>query len=231
MSTAIQPLTPASTIPFLSGRLGGPFKAVQAARRTQPRTPGGTVERQEFDAQYVNRLTAGDASVERHFTAYFGEFLHIKLRRRNWSTHEIEDIRQETFLRVLQVLREKGGLEHPERLGAFVNSVCNNVVFEFCKVRARHPPLDPDGDEPIDHTIDMDGSLLAEEKKKLVRLILGELPAADRELLKMIFLEETDRDEVCRTMNVDRGYLRVLLHRALIRFKALAGKGRQSAFA
>ena len=231
MSTAIQPLTPASTIPFLSGRLGGPIQVVLAARTTQPRTPGGAVERQDFDAQYVNRLTVGDASVEQHFTAYFGEFLYIKLRRRNWSTHEIEDIRQETFLRVLQVLREKGGLEHPERLGAFVNSVCNNVVFEFCKARARHPPFDPDGNEPIDHTIDMDGSLLAEEKKKLVRAILGELPAADRELLKMIFLEETNRDEVCRTMHVDRGYLRVLLHRALIRFKALASKDRQSAFA
>ena len=224
-------MTHTSTIPFLSGRLETPFRAVQGLRMMQRGASTTTMEKQDFDAQYVDRLTAGDASVERHFTAYFGEFLHIKLRRRGWTTHEIDDIRQETFLRVLQVLRQKQGLEHPERLGAFVNSVCNNIILEFYKARARHPAIDREGNEPIDHTIDMDGSLLAEETKKTVRVILSELPEADRQLLKMVFLEEADRGEVCRIMNVDRGYLRVLLHRALNRFKDLANRGRASAFA
>jgi len=207
---------------------------VRGALTTLRRPSGTTLEKQDFDAKYVNRLTEGDASVERHFTAYFGQFLGIKLRRRGWTTEEIEDTRQETFLRVLQVLRQKGGLEHPERLGAFVNSVCNNIILEFYRTRARHPGFDPDGlagNEPIDHTIDLDGSLLAEENKKMVRVILNELPAADGKLLRMVFLEEADRDEICRTMKVDRGYLRVLLHRALMRFKALANKSQQSAFA
>jgi RNA polymerase sigma-70 factor, ECF subfamily len=236
MEIANEPVTVThvSTIPFPSGRLGPPCRAVQGAAAMQRRASGTTVEKQDFDAQYVSRLTEGDASVEQHFTVYFGEFLGIKLRRRGWATHEIDDIRQETFLRVLQVLREKRGLEHPERLGAFVNSVCNNIILESFKARARHPGFDPDGparNEPIDHTVDLDGSLLAEENTKMVRVILGELPEADRKLLRMIFLDETDRDEVCRIMNVDRGYLRVLLHRALMRFKALADKRKQSAFA
>ena len=51
----------------------------------------------------------------------------------------IEDIRQETFLRVLVTLRRKHGLEHPERLGAFVNSVCNNVFLEYLLVA--HPSV------------------------------------------------------------------------------------------
>jgi RNA polymerase sigma-70 factor, ECF subfamily len=231
MGIASNPITHTSTIPFLSGRLGAPCRVIPGARKTRRGTSGTTMERQDFDAQYVSRLTEGDASVEHHFTVYFGEFLLIKLRRRGWTTEEIEDIRQETFLRVLQVLRQKRGLEHPERLGAFVNSVCNNIILEFYKARARNPAFDTEGDEPIDHTIDMDGSLLAEEKQKMVRVVLGELPEADRKLLRMIFFEEADRDEVCRSMNVDRGYLRVLLHRALIRFKTLARKGKQSAFA
>lgn len=192
----------------------------------QRRASACAMEKQDFDAQYVIRLTEGDASVERHFTVYFGEFLRIKLHRRGWSAHEIEDIRQETFLRVLQVLRQKQGLEHPERLGAFVNSVCNNIILEFYKARARHQGFDLAENEPIDHTIDLDGSLLAEENKQMVRTVLGELPEADRKLLKMVFFEEADRDEICRTMNVDRGYLRVLLHRALTRFKTLANRGK-----
>ena len=224
-------ITHTSTIPFLSGRLGAQCRAVKGPRTVQRCTPTTTMEKQDFDAQYVSRLTEGDASVEHHFTMYFGEFLRIKLRRRGWAGDEIEDIRQETFLRVLQVLRQKKGLEHPERLGAFVNSVCNNIVLEFYKTRARHPSFDPAANEPIDRTIDMDGSVLAEENKKMVRVILGELPEADRQLLKMVFLDQADRDEVCRIMNVDRGYLRVLVHRALMRFKVLANRGKASDFA
>jgi hypothetical protein len=38
--------------------------------------------------------------------------------------------------------------------------------------------------------------------------------------LHWLFFEECDKDEVCRRLNIDRGYLRVLLHRAKLRFKA-----------
>ena len=216
--------THSSTIPVRCGRLGAPQGNVTSTHERRHRTPAVTMEKQDFDAEYVTRLTEGDSSVERHFTTYFSEFLNIKLRRRWFDTSEIEDIRQETFLRVLQALRQKRALEYPERLGAFVNSVCNNIIFEFSKARARHPSFDPAEYEPIDHTIDMHGSLVAEENKKRVRLVLNELPEGDHKLLKMVFLEEMDRDEICRVMNIDRGYSRVLLHRALVRFKELAVK-------
>ena len=39
-------------------------------------------------------------------------------------------------------------------------------------------------------------------------------------VLKAVFLEERDRDEVCREFGVDRSYLRVLLHRAKQEFKS-----------
>jgi RNA polymerase sigma-70 factor, ECF subfamily len=46
----------------------------------------------------------------------------------------------------------------------------------------------------------------------------------DRELLRAIFLEEGDKDEVCRRFGVDRDYLRVRLHRAKERFRLLYQK-------
>ena len=52
-----------------------------------------------------------------------------------------------------------------------------------------------------------------------VREILLDLPARDRSLLKAVFLDERDRDEVCREFGVEREYLRVLLHRAKQEFK------------
>lgn len=206
------------------------FASPVAASRTRPvycglagrALAGRAVERYEFDAQYVQRLTEGEPSVEQHFTSYFAPLIRIKLRGRGWMPHDIEDITQDTFLRVLQTLRQKGGIEHPERLGAFVYSVCHNVTLEFHRARERHPIADPDRPETADETIDIHGGLVTEERKKLVRLVLDGLPAPDRDLLRMTFMEEASREEICAKMNVDRGYLRVLLHRARGRFKALA---------
>jgi RNA polymerase sigma-70 factor (ECF subfamily) len=55
--------------------------------------------------------------------------------------------------------------------------------------------------------------------KEKVREILLKLPQRDRSLLKAVFLDERDRDEVCRQFGVEREYLRVLLHRAKQEFK------------
>jgi RNA polymerase sigma-70 factor (ECF subfamily) len=51
------------------------------------------------------------------------------------------------------------------------------------------------------------------------------MPRRDRDLLRAIFFEEKDKDSVCREMGVDREYLRVLVHRAKDKFKALYEKG------
>ena len=80
---------------------------------------------------YIGRLVAEDSLTERHFTQYFGELLSLKLRGRLSSPAAIEDVRQETFVRVLTTLKQRGGLDRPETLGAFVNTVCNNVLFEL----------------------------------------------------------------------------------------------------
>lgn len=63
------------------------------------------MEFQLFTSEYVQRLTGGDSEIERHFTNYFSELLQIKLRRSLRSSQSIEDIRQETFLRVFSALR------------------------------------------------------------------------------------------------------------------------------
>ena len=186
------------------------------------RTYGYPVFRQEFDAEYVERLSAGDEAIEEHFTAYFEGLLRVKLSRRGWSGHDVEDMCQETFLRVLQTLRNKG-IEHPERIGAYVNSVCNNVMLVLCRSHARHPSVGATETEPMDTAIDMDGVLINAERKEFVQVILKEMPTIEARILQLVFVEDIDRDEICRQMNVRRDYLRVILHRALARFKKLAG--------
>jgi RNA polymerase sigma-70 factor (ECF subfamily) len=167
-----------------------------------------------FDAQYVRLLTEGDPETERHFAAYFSELIRIKLRSKLRSPQLIEDVRQETFLRVLNTLRRKDGLQHPERLGAFVNTVCNNVMMEAIRGESRTNPYPTEDFDPVDSRVDLESDFVTEERKKIVERVLEGLPQKQRDLLHLIFIQEKDKDEVCRMMKVDREYLRVLLYRA-----------------
>ena len=171
-----------------------------------------------FDAPYVNRLTAGDPATESHFSAYFRRFLGLKLQARRLSPAFAEDVLQETMFRVLRALRQGAGVSQPERFGAFVNTVCNNVVLEFLNKEKRHPPAPEDSPEPIDDRENADASMISAERKRMVGEVLDSLKPKDREILRLVFLEETDRESVCQKLGVEAEYLRVLLHRAKERF-------------
>ncbi|MGO9318046.1 MAG: RNA polymerase sigma factor [Terracidiphilus sp.] len=174
-----------------------------------------------FNAGYVESLCAGDHQAQEHFVGYFTELIQLKLRNRLQSQQTIEDIRQETFARVLSVLRRNGGLRQPERLGAFVNMVCNNVLFEHYRSAGRSESLDVEGrPELASKGADALEIAAAGQIKDKVREILLDLDPRDRSLLQAVFIDERDRDEVCREFGVDRDYLRVMLHRAKQEFKA-----------
>ena len=172
-----------------------------------------------FDASYVSNLCAGDPPTQEHFVVYFSELLQLKLRSRLNSPHAIEDVRQETFARVFSVLR-KDGLRQPERLGAFVNTVCSHVLSEHYRSSGSSESLDVDGRPELpDKRASALEIVVARQTKDKVREILLDLEPRDRSLLKAVFLDERDRDEVCREFGVERDYLRVLLHRAKQEFK------------
>jgi RNA polymerase sigma-70 factor (ECF subfamily) len=186
------------------------------------------VEFFDFDGAYVDRLRAGDPSTEQHFVAYFDQLLRIKLRSRTLASDKVEDLRQETYIRVVAALRKEGGIRQPERLGAFVNSICNNVLLEFYRSSARSQPLEDDHMDIPDKVLDLDGMLATKESAIYVRRILDGMPKRDRDLLRSLFLEEKEKDAICRELGVDREYLRVLVHRAKDKFKSLYGKGQVS---
>jgi RNA polymerase sigma-70 factor (ECF subfamily) len=189
------------------------------------------MEWKSFDQEYLDKLIEGDPTVEHHFSSYFGELLEIKLRNRVRTPQIREDLTQETFLRVFAFLRKKGCLEHPERLGAFVNTVCQNVLLEHYRSSGRSAELPDHLADPPDPGIDSESRLVNNERKDRVRQVLEGLPEKDRRLLHSLFFEEQDKDEICREFNVDREYLRVLLHRAKARFRDNYTKGKAAAMA
>jgi RNA polymerase sigma-70 factor, ECF subfamily len=175
-----------------------------------------------FDASYVEKLRAGDANTEGHFVNYFSELIRLKLRSRLNTREAIEDVRQETFMRVLVLLRGEGGLRQPDRLGPFVNSVCNHVLLEHYRSKKKvEAAIDEETEATVAGKEPSALSLLeTKDTERVVRQILHDLTERDRRLLQSVLLEERDKDEVCAELGISREYLRVLLHRAKQSFKS-----------
>ena len=177
-----------------------------------------------FDEAYLDRLKARDPATESDLVQFFTRPLRLKLGAKLRIPELVEEGCQETFLRVFAHFRAGKTIESPSRLPAFVHGVCNNVALELLRARHRYDQMAEDRNDPPDfRNPEMQAS--TEEIRTLVTRVLSEMPSADREILRLTLLEEEDRDEVCRKMGVNRGYLRVLLHRAKQRFKeALTGE-------
>jgi RNA polymerase sigma-70 factor (ECF subfamily) len=182
------------------------------------------VELYSFDDAYVRRLRQGDSSTESHFVAYFNQLLTAKLRARYLAGDVVDDLRQETMIRVIRALRSESGLRQADRLGAFVNAVCNNVLQEHYRTSSRSQPIEDSHLEASGKVLNLEGLLIAEETSRRVRDVLKSLPERDRNVLRAIFLEEKEKDEVCSQFGVDRNYLRVLLHRAKDKFRQALGE-------
>jgi RNA polymerase sigma-70 factor (ECF subfamily) len=185
------------------------------------------VEFYGFDAAYIERLANGDPATEQHFHTYFGELILIKLRSRQYTRNAIDDIRQETFLRVFQAIR-RNGIREPERVGAFVNSICNHVVLEYGRSSTRFSNITGEMPDLADERADSEREVASHEERDMVRSVLAGMPVKNRQLLTAVFLEERSSEEVCREFGVDQNYLRVLLFRARNQFRRAIEKRRGS---
>jgi RNA polymerase sigma-70 factor (ECF subfamily) len=203
------------------GRRSGEGDSVQYGDLTVFKE-GARLQFAAFDASYLERLQRGEPATEQHFVSYFGELLRLKLRSRLKAKEAIEDVRQETFARVLALIRVPDGVRHPERLGALVNSVCNHVLLEHYRANGR--PASRLEEEPEHSLISQEtagaGLIEIQETELAVRRILGDLPERDRRLLQAVLLDERDKDEICTELGLTRDYLRVLVHRAKQSFKS-----------
>jgi RNA polymerase sigma-70 factor (ECF subfamily) len=190
-------------------------------------TRGQPLAFHNFDESYIQRLREGDFPTTEHFAGYFTGLLHVKLRGKLRSPQDIEDTRQETLARVLRALKDDK-LRQPDRLGAFVFGICQRVLQEGKRVRDRDVPWeDGAGYDFPDTRVDIYRSYVTKQAKDIVRDILNQMGEKDRCLLRAIFLEERDKDEVCQEFGVTRENLRVLLFRARRSFRSLylEGKG------
>lgn len=173
-----------------------------------------------FDEAYLRALANRKEDTEQHLISHFSRPVQSKLRARLRSPELVQDAYQETFLRVFTYFRSGKTLDNPASLPGFIHTVCHNIALEFLRSHTRHQQMPEDAADPVDRSVDPETRLVTEERKEAVRRIIQDLPEKDRELLRRVFLNEEDKDLVCKDLSVGREYLRVLLYRARARLKA-----------
>lgn len=177
-----------------------------------------------FDRSYLDRLRSKDAQTQEHFIAYFTRLIHLKLRRYSHTGIAADDICQETFSRVLLALQAENRIRQPERLGAFVISVCSHVLMEQQRYGRKETPIEDAKVEISDPAIGALDIIAKRQMRDKVHQIVNRLSERDRYLIRAVFFEECDADVICREMGVGPAYFRVLVHRAKKSFKSLYRK-------
>jgi RNA polymerase sigma-70 factor (ECF subfamily) len=172
-----------------------------------------------FDDEYVRRLREGDRETEEHYVQYFQLPLTLRLRRRGTPSSEIPDVIQTTHVRVFNELRNGKGIRDSHAFGKWVITFCTHVAQELERKRRETVELVDEFESEEDDAL---RELITKDTKARVRRTLQSLARTDKrsaEILRDVFLKESDKDEICRKYGVERGYLRVLVHRALRRFR------------
>jgi RNA polymerase sigma-70 factor (ECF subfamily) len=203
----------------------GGARAVPAAAAAVYWTRSTKVELYPFDAAYLSRLRAHDPETDAHFANYFSAVLKGKLRSQGYFDSAMHDIRQETLFRVLRAVYS-GSIQNPVSLHSYVLGVCGNVLLEYARGQRRFPHDEAEEfPDIVDDRSKADGAARQTEMRDAVRWVLKQLSEKDRRILTAVFIDEIDKDRICQEFGIDRGYLRVLIHRALASARKLFDKG------
>jgi len=176
------------------------------------------------DEQLMDAYIGGDAAA---FRALFERYAPVLLRvvRRNvGSRAEAEDVVQQTFL---QVHRARADFRAGARLRPWLFTIALNLAREVHRRRGRRreTELEQPGAEPaIDAPRDI-GERDAEARR--VRVALDSLPAAQREVIVLHWLEDRPFPEVAMIVGASVTAVKVRAHRGYERLRATLGRTRQ----
>lgn len=177
----------------------------------------------------VARIAAGDRRAEHDFVRQYERGVRALVRRRcRPNDPVVDDLAQDVLARVLERLRA-GAIRDAAALPAYVQSTIVYATSAEYRTRRSTDSATLIEDMPApDNPVERLGS---EQLAAMLRELLKQLPVArDREVLVRFYLDEQDKDEVCRSLGIDASHFHRVVFRARERFRELlrrAGHGEQ----
>lgn len=154
------------------------------------------------------------------YERYAPKVYYLALREAR-SPQDAEDVRAETFLRVLQAIRGNQ-LRSRAALASFILGTTRNVLHElFLRRKQAEKGTDPESVELT--TPSHEKHFLDLEVQHAIERAIGRLKPRDRDLLRMHFYEELPPTEIARRSGIAPERVRLVKSRALKRFREFYG--------
>jgi RNA polymerase sigma factor (sigma-70 family) len=170
-----------------------------------------------FDAEYLVRLRDREPGTLAHFCDFF--YLPVRNSVRHRVTVErADDLVQDIFVATLTRI-DAGEPNDPSKLPGYVFGVCRNVLLQGWRKARKHLPVDIDLSFFPDLEDRADVRLIKELDKRVVQNVMQRLAGRDRDAINRVFFLQQDRDAAAKGMNISQGNLRVILCRAMKRFR------------
>jgi RNA polymerase sigma factor (sigma-70 family) len=176
-------------------------------------------------ADLAERIRVGATDGLEELYALFARGIRFYLIRQ-LGPQELEDKMHDTFVVVVQAI-QRGELRDPERLMGFVRTICRRQVAAHIDriVQSRRQQTEIDNTPRVtDSRTDPEETAIFAERKDLIRRVLSEIPARDREILTRFYLQEQSQAQICAEMDLTDTQFRLLKSRAKSRFGELGKK-------
>ena len=169
----------------------------------------------------IRRSQQGDSEAYRRLIQRHQDHISKLLWRFTRDTNSHEELVQETFVQAylsLRTYKAKAPFEH------WLARIATRVGYHFWRDRQRHQHTEM-LDEEWDSLAGEDAAAMTpEEAAELLHRLLAQLPARDRLVLTLRYLEQCDVAETARRTGWNPTMVKVQSHRAKQKLKALAEK-------
>jgi RNA polymerase sigma-70 factor (ECF subfamily) len=154
-------------------------------------------------------------SAEELFEKYSARVYYLALRALR-SPSDAEDVRGETFLRVLRSL-ENQQIRSPEAIGSFILGTARNVILEV----HRSPHRAKQRDELPDIAWTPEDVPVDEDVTRAIETTIRRLKPREREFLRLHYYEGLGKEEIAGRIGIDAERVRLLKHRSLKSFREI----------
>jgi RNA polymerase sigma factor (sigma-70 family) len=167
----------------------------------------------------VERIQANEAEALEELYALFSRGIKFMILRQ-LGRQDIEDRVHDTFVIVVQAI-QRGDLREPARLMGFVRTIVRRQIANAIERNAtrRREETELDGnfkvaaEEPTPEQL-----AIRTQNSNLMKQLLNECSARDREILTRFYLLEQSQEQICREMGISETQFRLLKSRAKQRF-------------
>jgi RNA polymerase sigma-70 factor, ECF subfamily len=169
------------------------------------------------DVELVASIQSGHSGAETALYERYAARVYYLALRESRLPHDAEDVRAETFLRVLQAIRGNQ-LRSATSLGSFILGTARNVLHElFLRRRQTGHSAQPENAELP--TPPHEEVFLDTEVRRAVERTIGRLKPRERDILRFHFYEELPAEEIARRFGIARERVRLVKSRALQHFR------------